>query len=230
MFPAPEGMFSARAGERGQLARPRDADPSDVAASTQYSRERVMRKLIEITYMSLDGVMDAPDITQEAQRYFAGDEQHDRYQKRWLFDADALLLGRKTYEALSKAYLGMAESGEGAPKEFVDRMNSIPKFVASKTLEQTSWNATVINGDIAEQVRTLKQQPGKAIVKYGTGILDRILFGEHLVDRLCIVLYPFLLGHGTHLFEPVDLTQHLELSSTKRFGSGTVVLEYAPKR
>ena len=189
-----------------------------------------MRKLIEITFTSLDGVMDAPDLTKEAQSYFSGDEQHDRYQKEHLFAADALLLGRGTYEQLSRAYTGMAKTGDGAPKEFVERMNGIPKFVASNTLTQASWNATVIRGDIAEEVRKIKAQPGKDIVKYGTGVLDRVLFGEGLVDRLCIIVYPFLLGHGTHLFERVDLTKHLHLSEVKRFESGTVVLEYAPKK
>src|SRR4051812_38247831 len=115
-----------------------------------------MRKLVEITFMSLDGVIDAPDIIQEAQAYFSGDRQHDDYQKERLFSADALLLGRATYEHLSTAYLGMAESGEGAPAEFVARMNSIPKFVASTTLSDASWNAHVLTGDIAEQVRSIK--------------------------------------------------------------------------
>jgi dihydrofolate reductase len=188
-----------------------------------------MRKLVEITFMSLDGVIDAPDITQEARAYFSGDEQHDQYQKERLFAADALLLGRATYEQLSKAYVGMAQSGEGAPREFVERMNSIPKFVASTTLKETSWNAVVMKGDTAEQVRKIKEQPGKDIVKYGTGVLDRVLFGAGLIDMLSLIVYPFLLGHGTHLFERVELTTHCHLSDVKRFESGTVVLEYTPK-
>ena len=180
--------------------------------------------------MSLDGVMDAPDITQEARSYFSGDPEHDQYQKQWLFAADALLLGRKTYEQLSAAYSGMAKSGQGAPKEFVERMNGIPKFVASTTLTDASWNAVVIQGDVAEQVRKIKEQPGKDIVKYGTGVLDRVLFGSGLIDMLCIIVYPFLLGHGTHLFETVALTKHLQLSDVKRFESGTMVLEYTPRQ
>jgi len=188
-----------------------------------------MRRLVEVTFMSLDGVIDAPDITQQAAPYFSGDEEHDRYQKERLFAADALLLGRKTYEQLSKAYLGMATSGQGAPKEFVERMNGIPKFVPSTTLESASWNASIIHGDLAEEVRKLKGQPGRDIVKYGTGVVDRVLFSQRLVDLLCIVVYPFLLGHGTHLFERVELTTHLRLTDVKRFASGTMVLEYQPK-
>jgi dihydrofolate reductase len=109
----------------------------------------------------------------------------------------------KTYPARA---LGMAEAGEGAPKDFVDRMNSIPKYVASTTLKEASWNTTVIQEDIAEEVRKIKKQPGKDIVKYGTVPLDRVLFGQGLVDLLCIVLYPFVLGHGTRLFEDLEIT------------------------
>jgi dihydrofolate reductase len=186
-----------------------------------------MRKLIEITFMSLDGVIDAPDVVKEAQPYFASNEEHEAYQKGRLFAADALLLGRSTYEVLSKAYLGMASSGEGAPTDLVDRLNSIPKYVASTTLTETSWNATVIQGDIAEEVRKLKEQPGKDILKYGTGSLDRVLLGEDLLDVLCIELFPFVLGHGTRFLEGIDLTRHLKLSKLMSFRNGTVILEYS---
>jgi dihydrofolate reductase len=187
-----------------------------------------MRKLIEITFMSLDGVMDAPDLVQEAQPYFQSNAEHDKYQQARLFAADALLLGRKTYEGLSQAYLAMAESGEGAPMDLVARMNSILKYVASTSLKEASWNASVIQGDIAEEVRRIKDRPGKDIVKYGTGPLDRVLFEHRLVDLLCIILYPFVLGHGTHLFEGLEVTKRMTLSDVKRFENGTVILEYVP--
>jgi dihydrofolate reductase len=173
--------------------------------------------------------MDAPDIVQEAQPYFLFDEEHDAYQKERLFAADALLLGRKTYEVLSKAYLDMAKTGEGAPMDFVARMNTVPKYVASTTLKKASWNATVIQADIGETVRRIKEEPGKDIVKYGTGPLDRVLFGQRLVDLLCAIVYPFILGHGQRLFEGLELTTHLRLTDVKRFESGTVVLEYLTK-
>ena len=178
--------------------------------------------------MSLDGVIDAPDLTQEARQYFSGDPEHDRYQKEHLFAADALLLGRSTYEQLSKAYLGMAKSSDGAPTDFVERMNSIPKFVASNTLKDATWNASIIHGDVARQIRTIKEQPGRDIVKYGTGVLDQVLLDNQLIDMLCIIVFPFLLGHGTHLFDKVQPTTHLRLLDVKRFANGTTVLEYAP--
>ncbi len=179
--------------------------------------------------MSLDGVIDAPDIAHVAQPYFLS-EEHVSYEKERLFAADALLLGRKTYEKLSKAYVDMANAGgQGVPMDFVIRMNSVPKYVASRILKEASWNATTIHGDIAEEVRKIKNQPGKDIVKYGTGPLDRVLFGQRLVDLLCIIVYPFALGHGTHLFEEFQPAMHLTLSDVKRFESGTVVIEYIPK-
>lgn len=187
-----------------------------------------MRKLIEITFMSLNGVMDAPDIAQEAQPYFTSSEEQN-YQKARLFAADALLLGRKTYEKFSKAYPEMAKAGKGAPADFVDRMNAIPKYVASTTLQETSWNATLIRGDIAEEVRKIKKHPGKDIVKYGTGCLDRVLLANGLVDQLCIIVYPFVLGQGTHLLDGIATATHLHLSEVKRFQTGAMVLEYVPK-
>lgn len=180
--------------------------------------------------MSLDGVIDAPDIVQEAQRYFMSGNEHDDYQRERLFAADALLLGRKTYEVFSKAYPDMAKSGGGAPADFVGRMNGIPKYVASTTLTEATWNAKIITGDLGAAIQKLKEQPGRDILKYGTGTLDSILFGRHLVDRLCIVLYPFVLSHGTHLFESIGITTHLSLSEVKRFENGTVVLEYVPRK
>lgn len=186
-----------------------------------------MRKLIEVTFQSLDGVIDAPDIVKEAQPYFLSDPEHDNYARERLFAADALLLGRKTYEAFAKSYPRMAASAQGVPIDFVDYMNSIPKYVASTTLQSATWNATIIKGDIAEEVRKMKEQPGKDIVKYGTGELDRVLFGHGLVDLLCISVYPFILGHGTRLFEGIEITKHLKLSNVRRFKNGTIILEYS---
>jgi len=137
-----------------------------------------MRRLIEITFMSLDGVIDAPDLVQEAQRHLLSNEEHNDYQRERLFAADALLLGRRTYEVFSKAYPSMAKSNGRVPMEFVDRMNSIPKHVASMSLKEASWNAKVIRGDIAEEVRKIKELPGEDIIKYGAGPLDSILFGQ----------------------------------------------------
>ncbi len=185
-----------------------------------------MRKLIEVTFQSLDGVIDAPDIVKEAQPYFLSNPEHNNYARERLFAADALLLGRKTYQAFAESYPRMAASDQRVPSDFVEYMNNIPKYVASTTLQSVAWNATIIKGDIAEEVRKLKEQPGKDIVKYGTGQLDQVLFSHNLVDLLCIFVYPFILGHGTRLFEGIQITKHLNLSDVRRFKNGTVILEY----
>ncbi len=187
-----------------------------------------MRKLIEVTFQSIDGVVDAPDVVQEARPYFLSDPEHNQYARERLFAADALLLGRKTYEAFAESYPRMAASAQGVPHDFVDYMNSIPKYVASTTLQSATWNATILKGDIAEEVRKLKEQPGKDILKYGTGQLDQVLFGRELVDLLCIEVYPFILGHGTRLFEGLQITKHLKLSNVRRLKNGTVIMEYRP--
>jgi dihydrofolate reductase len=190
--------------------------------------EKAMRKLVEITFMSLNGLIDAPDIVREAQPYFLFNDEHSSYQKQHIDAADALLLGRKTYEKFSKAYSAMTDASKGVPMDFVERMNSIPKYVASKTLKYASWNATILDGDIAEEVQKIKNRPGRDIVKYGTGPLDQVLFTHKLVDRLCIIVYPFALGRGTFLFEDLAQAMHLRLADVARWKSGAVVIEYAP--
>lgn len=188
-----------------------------------------MRKLIEITFMSIDGVIDAPDMVEHAQQFFSNQE-HDDYQKQWLFDADALLLGRKTYQLFSEAYPNMEKTNEGAPMDFVKRMNRIPKFIASATLKKASWNATIIQGNLAEEIRKIKSAQGGNIIKYGTGLVDKVLFPQQLIDLFCIIIYPFILGHGSHLFEGLELTTNMDLSAVKRFENGTMVLAYTPKQ
>jgi dihydrofolate reductase len=186
-----------------------------------------MRKLIEATFMSLDGVIDAPKLVEEAQPYFSSDEEHATYSRKLLFAADALLLGRKTYEFFAEAYPKMASGTPGVPSDFVDRMNSIPKYVASRTLAKTKWNASVIKGDVAEEILKLKQLPGRSILKYGTGILDKELMKHNLIDYFYVYLYPFVFGHGIRFFENIEVTKHLKLVETTTFKNGTVILEYS---
>jgi dihydrofolate reductase len=131
-------------------------------------------------------------------------------------------LGRVTYEGLSKAYIRM----EG---EFADRMNRLPKYVVSKTLQEVTWNATIINGDVARKVAELKQQPGQYILKYGTGPLDRLLMENNLVDEFHFWLCPVVAGNSSQrLFEDIKTPAKLRLAETTPLKSGMVVLTYAP--
>jgi dihydrofolate reductase len=143
--------------------------------------------------------------------------------------ADGLLLGRSTYEGLSAAYTAMAdEAPAGVPAEFIRRMNSIPKFVASTTLRELTWNATAIEGDVASFVDDLKRNSGQNLLKYGNGPLDVTLMEHELIDEFHLFLTPVAIGTGTHLFESIDTAPHLRLIDITRLDSGVVILVYAP--
>jgi dihydrofolate reductase len=180
--------------------------------------------------MSLDGVIDAPGLVEQAQPYFLSDEEHSALSWELISGADALLLGRKTYEFFAEAYPAMAGSARGVPPRFIDRMNSIPKYVASRTLKEAKWNASIIKGDIAEEVAKLKQQPGQDILKYGTGILDHKLMEHNLIDIFHLYLYPFIFGNGIRFFENLKPSRHLELVETKQFKTGALILTYRCKK
>jgi dihydrofolate reductase len=180
--------------------------------------------LIESTHVSLGGEIGSPQ--DWAFPYL--NEEHAAYATRLLSTADALLLGRATYEGLSAAYPTMTAGETGAPNAFIDRMNSIPKFVASTTLRETTWNATVIEGDVGAFVAGLKQQPGGNIVKYGNGLLDVTLMQRGLIDEFHILLTPVAVGRGRHLFEDIETAPALKLAEVTRFNSGVVILVYTP--
>lgn len=174
-----------------------------------------MRKLVETNFVSLDGVIDdtipstAPHASPEKWGAPYWDDQHSKYEHGLLFAADALLLGRVTYE-------GFAQAWPSATGDHADRMNRLPKYVASTTLQQTKWNATIIEGDIAEQVAKLKQLPGPNLLKFGTGTLDRTLMQHNLVDECHFWVDPVVLRSGLPLFEgnrfhPPEPRQHDEV-------------------
>jgi dihydrofolate reductase len=181
-----------------------------------------MRRLIESTFVTLGGDIGAPQ--EWGLPYLFGPEQ-GAYARDLLFGADALLLGRKTYEGLSAAYIAMAAAEPGPTSDFVATMNAIPKYVASTTLTQLGWNATLLGADVAAEVAALKQQPGKYLLKYGTGPLDRVLLARGLVDELRIWIVPVTTEPGQRLFEGVGEIG-LRLTQTHTFPSGVVVLTY----
>jgi dihydrofolate reductase len=185
-----------------------------------------MGKLVEMTHVSLGGQIDALD--QWVFPYL--DEDHNRCASALLDKADALLLGRVSYEGMADAYLKMAEQAPpGTPTDFIERMNSIPKYVASRTGAPTPiWNATRIDGDAAAGVAALKDE-GKSLVKYGTGELDATLVEHGLVDEFHLSLTPVAAGHGERLFEQLEGAPRLELQELTRFPSGVVLLVYAPR-
>ena len=141
----------------------------------------------------------------------------------------SLLLGRLTYEGLSSAYPTMSGGDSEVFTEFIRRMNSIPKHVASTTLQETTWNATVIEGNVAAFVESLKQGPGGNIIKYGNGPLDVTLMEHGLIDEFHLLLTPVAVGKGQHLFEDIDTAPALNLVDVTQFNNGVVVLVYTQK-
>jgi dihydrofolate reductase len=178
-----------------------------------------MRKLIEATFVSLDGVVGSPE--KWALPYW--DAENKDYALSRLSDFDAFLLGRVTYEKFAASWSQI--KGDA----YFDRINSLPKFVPSTTLRETTWNATLIKGDVAEEISNLKKRPGKNIMKYGTGQLDRTLIEHNLIDEFHFSLFPLVVGSGQRLFEGIDTTHlKLKLTGTTKFSNGVVVLTYAP--
>jgi dihydrofolate reductase len=175
-----------------------------------------MRKLIESTLISLDGVIESPD------RWAPFDPGSAAFAMEQLDNYDAFVMGRVTYERLSANWADVV----GNP--YIDRINAMPKHVASRTLRDPGWNATVLGPDVADALARLKQQPGKDLVKYGTSRLDDLLLREHLVDELHLWYMPVVVGAGQRLFEDVDTSSlDLRLTDERRFDNGSVMLSYA---
>ena len=186
-----------------------------------------MRQIIAAEYLSLDGRMEDPGP--------AGDYEHRgwtmpywndelmTYQSELLFASDALLLGRMTYEEFAAAW----PSRSGDP--FTDRMNSLPKLVASRTLrEPLTWNATLLKGDVAEAARRLKQQAGKSILIYGSSELVNTLMQHGLIDVYRLMVYPLTLGTGRRFFRDGGDKVGLAITSAKATSKGVAVLTYQP--
>ena len=193
-----------------------------------------MRKVVVGTFLTLDGVMQAPGAPQEDME---GGFKHGGWQMPY-FDKDsgeimnesiaateALLLGRKTYQIFA-AYWPTAPADD----PFGQKFNSIPKYVVSTTLDKAEWNnSMLIRSNIPEEVARLKQQPGSGIISVtGSGKLAQTLMKHNLVDEYVLWINPIVLGSGKRLFENGVAPSHLRLVDSKTTGSGVVVLTYQP--
>jgi len=178
-----------------------------------------VRKLIESTFVSLDGDV-SNQLMNWAPTYW--DEEYFAYERNLLFAADALVLGRKTYDGFSVSW--PERSGDA----YSDRINSLPKYIASKTLTTTTWNATVLEGDALEAVAALKNQPGENLLKFGSGAFSRSLVEHGLIDEFHLWRFPVIAGASDSRFDGLPVT-HLELVRVNPFASGIVVEVYRPK-
>jgi dihydrofolate reductase len=193
-----------------------------------------MRKLIVSEFVTLDGVMQAPGHKDEDRD--GGFEHggwtvpywHDDIGKSFfalMQDADALLLGRRTYVTHAAAFEPMPP---GNP--FGDAMNAPKKYVVSRTLEKPTWrDTTIIRDNVIESVRALKAQPGKNILTDGSSTLVHALLAHDLVDELHLLLYPLILGSGKRAL-PSGMHAAFGLTSATPYPSGVVGLHYARQR
>lgn len=187
-------------------------------------KENPLRKVIASPFVTLDGFIAGPD---GALDWSVGDEAFDREQLPALLSrVDAILLGRLTYQELA-AYWPFTS---GEDDHNADLMNTIPKFVFSRTLAEAPWgqinNARVVKDDPAEAVAKLKQQSGKDMVIFGSGRLVSQLAQAGLIDEYQLRVNPVVLGSGKRLFQDLQERVKLKLLDTRTSPSGVVVLHY----
>ena len=194
-----------------------------------------MRKLVLTEFLSLDGVMQAPGAPDEDTE---GGFRHGGWQVPFVDDVfmaaagkgmaetDAHLFGRKTYQIMA-AYWPTAPVDD----PFARHLNSVEKFVASRTLERVEWqNTTLFEGDVVAAVRELKERPGKNIAVLGSGDLAQTLMANDLVDGFSLSIFPIVLGSGKRLFRDTDQVKKLRLVDSTSTTTGGLMLTYEPAR
>lgn len=190
-----------------------------------------MGKIVISTNVSLDGVVQDPDGKEgfKLGGWFGqyGGDDLEEWAKVSLDEAlhtEAVLLGRRSDEWFAPRWA--SRSGEWA-----DRLNSLPKYVVSSTLENPTWtNATVLKGDVVDEVTKLKQQMNGDIVVYASYQLGRTLIEHDLVDELRLVVFPVVLGAGERLFGGTSDKKPMRLVDARTIGDGLAFLTYQPIR
>ena len=178
-----------------------------------------MRKIIESTLVSLDGVIGDPHLW--AMERFDDDAQKEALEG--LLASDAMLMGRRTYEIFAGVW--PARTGD-----YAERLNSMRKYVFSSTLQKADWsNSTIIHGDVVAEAARLKQQEGQDLIIYGHGLFGQTLLKHQLLDELRFSVQPVIVGSGKLLFREGE-TATLELVSARPRANGVVVLSYKPVR
>jgi dihydrofolate reductase len=178
-----------------------------------------MPKIIEYTLISVDGVFAEPAIA-EFTKY--RDEAYMRDGLGQVLACGAMLMGRTTYESFAKIWPRRTDP-------WADRVNAMPKYVFSSTLEKVEWhNATLVRGDVVAEVIRLKQQEGQDLLIYGHGLLAETLLKHHLTDVLDLSIHPLVVGQGKQFFRENEYAS-LRLIAAKSFSKGVVKLTYEPQ-
>ena len=192
-----------------------------------------MRKLVVGTFVTLDGVMQAPGGPDEDREggfqhggwlvpYF--DDKFLAIMTEWTTHAGAFLLGRKTYEIFAGSWPKSTDPAD----EIATALNTRPKFVASRTLETVSWrNSKLLNGDVADQVARLKAQDGGEIQVHGSGNLLQTLLKHDLIDEFWLKICPITLGTGKRLFAEGTIPAAFKVSKSQVSPTGVMVAHLA---
>jgi dihydrofolate reductase len=185
-----------------------------------------MVRIVVTEFITVDGVVDSPGgepgFKHSGWALRLATPEQFQYKLDETMSHDAQLIGRKTYESFAEAWPGR----DGA---FADRMNSMPKFVASTTLKDPEWNnTTVLQGDTAEAVRALKRDFNGDILVPGSISLVNFLRKHDLVDEFRLMVFPIVLGSGRRLWEDTGDALQLVLDKTEPLPNGTVVMHYLP--
>jgi dihydrofolate reductase len=179
-----------------------------------------VREVIAQAFVTLDGVMEKPE-NWSFQFY---NEDHLKHSEELLAGADALLMGRATYNSFANAW--PSRSGELA-----DKINSMTKYVYSRSLKTPlEWtNCTLIEGDVAKVVSDLKQQPGQNILIYGCGEIPATLARNGLLDELQLWIHPLSLGQGERIFKGATGLPAFDTIDAETLSSGAVILRLKPR-
>lgn len=190
-----------------------------------------MRKLVVNTFVTLDGVMQAPGgpgedptggFESEGWSVNYWDEPMGEAMGEWMGRPSELLLGRKTYEIFAAHWPYSEEPGAA-------ELNQAKKYVVSRTLQQAGWNnTTLIRGDAAQEIRRLKEQDGPELQVHGSGNLVQTLLQHGLVDEFRLMIFPVVIGKGKRLFGQGTVPAGLKLRETRAFGTGVIQAVYEP--
>jgi dihydrofolate reductase len=186
-----------------------------------------MGKIVVTEFVSLDGVMEAPgggENYKHAGWTFEIDraEEGDKFKFDELMEAEAQLLGRVTYEGFAAAWPTFQDK-----VGFADKMNSMPKYVVSSTLQSADWNnSTILSGDLVEEVQKLKDKVDGVILVAGSAQLVQGLIEHDLVDELRLMVFPVVLGGGKRVFGETSDKRRLKLVDSKVVGDGIAILTY----
>lgn len=186
-----------------------------------------MGKVVVTEFISLDGVVEDPGGAEDYRHggwtfEFERGADGDQFKLEELQEAEAQLLGRVTYEGFAAAWPKMEDEAG-----FAEKMNEMPKYVVSSTLEQADWqNTTILSGDPVDSVATLKEEVDGVILIAGSATLAKALIEADLVDELRLMVFPVLLGQGKRLFPEGETKHRLQLAEAKTVGEGISLLRY----